>query len=117
MKIFIGCDTPDLNGQIAKRFGHAKYYLVYETDSQQLDVIVNSEHDEKHQMLFDAINDGIKYFIVGNIGPHAFEILKSGDAKIFVARKMSAQEAIKKLESGELELLTEPTVKKSMHKH
>ncbi len=117
MKIFIGVDSPTLNGKIAKRFGHADYYLIYDSDNENLDVNSNSSHDEKHTILFEAINKGVKVFIVGNIGPHAFQILNKNGVKIYLARKMTAQVAIDKLIIGELELLTEPTVKKSMHHH
>lgn len=117
MKIFIGTDTPELNGKVAKRFGHADYYLNYDSDSENFEVISNSEHDEKHTILFDAVNNGIETFIVGNVGPHAFQILNRNGVKIYLARKITANEAINKLLNNELELLTEPTVKKSMHHH
>jgi predicted Fe-Mo cluster-binding NifX family protein len=117
MKIFIGCDSSDLTGKISKRFGHANYYLIYDTDSKKSEILVNSEHDEKHEFLLNAINDGVELFIVGNIGPHAFGIINTGNTKVYLARKMTATEALEKFEKNELELLSEPTVKKSMHKN
>ncbi len=117
MKIFIGADSPELTSKIAKRFGHANYYLTYDSESKNFEVIGNKEHDEKHQILFDAIHNNVKVFIVGNIGPHAFKILKEGNVKTYLARQMTVEEALQKLEINELEFLTEPTVKKSMHQH
>lgn len=117
MKIFIGTDSPELTGKIAKRFGHANYYLTYDSESKNMEVIENKEHDEKHQILFDAIRNNVKVFIIGNIGPHAFEILSTGNVKTYLARKMTVEQALQKLGLNELELLTEPTVKKSMHQH
>lgn len=117
MKIFIGADSPELTSKVAKRFGHADYYLIYNTVSKILDVIANIEQDEKHEILFDAITKGVEIFIVGNIGPHAFEILNGANVKIYLARKMTIEEALSKLENNELELLTEPTVKQSMYQH
>ena len=117
MKIFIGADSPELTSKIAKRFGHANYYLIYDLENQNLEIIENKEHDEKHQILFDAIKNNARVFIVGNIGPHAFDILNSGNSKIYLARKMTVEQALQKMGLNELELLTEPTVKKSMHRH
>ena len=115
MKIFIGTDTPDLNSKIAKRFGHANYYLIYTTEDKNAEFIQNAEHDENHSILYSAIDKGVDTFIVGNIGPHAFGILNKNKVKIYLARKTTIAEAIKKLLNNNLELLTEPTVKKSMH--
>jgi len=117
MKIFIGTDTAELNGMVAKRFGHTAFYLIYDTESKTYEAISNTEHDEKHSILAEVIKKGVEVFIVGNIGPHAFSLLKRGDIKVYLARKMTAAEALSKLANEELELLTEPTVKKSMHHH
>lgn len=117
MKICIGSDGSDLNSKMAKRFGHANYYLIY--DSLQK-IIVNASinvHDEEkhdHKNLLDLIDVGAEIFIVGNIGPHAFEILKSGGVKLFLARNITVSAAIEKYLNGELEELVEPTVKKSI---
>ena len=117
MKIFIGTDLPELTGKISKRFGHAVYYLLYNTENQEFDVINNPEDDEEHQILVEALDKGAEIFIVGNIGPHAFEILSNGNAKTYLARKMTAGEALDRLNNNELELLTGPTVKQSFHNH
>lgn len=115
MKILFGTDNEFLSGRIAKRFGHADYYLVYEDNDKTFKIISNPEHDEKHQVLVDAINSGVKTFIVGNVGPHAFSILNKDGVSIYLARNITAKDALEKLENNKLELLTEPTVKKSMH--
>jgi predicted Fe-Mo cluster-binding NifX family protein len=117
MRILIGTNNESLTSKIAKRFGHAEYYLIYDNKNKDIEIISNPEHDEKHQVLLDAINNNIKNFIVGNIGPHAFSILHQDGVNIFLARNITAEEALKKLEKNELELLLEPTVRKSMHKH
>lgn len=59
----------------------------------------------------------IEAVIVGNIGPHAFEIIKSFVTKMFLSRKMTVEEAIEKLLKNVLEELSEPTAKKRIHKH
>lgn len=117
MNIFIGADEAVLSGKIAKRFGQASFYLIYNTNNKNIKVIMNDPDDAKHQLLEDMVNDGVETFIVGNIGPDAFNILQSRNAKVFLARKMTAQEAIDKLFKNELEQMREPTVKRSFHQH
>lgn len=41
MKIFVDVDLPELKIKIAKRFGHANYYLTYDTDSKNCKIIGN----------------------------------------------------------------------------
>ena len=117
MQILLGTDGENLTYKIAKRFGHAEYYLICNEKNKVIEIIHNPEHDEKHQVLIDAINNGVQVFIVGNVGPHAFSILNQDGTKIYLARNITGEEALKKLKNNELELLKEPTVKKSMHKH
>lgn len=113
----IGADGNNLQSNVTKRFGHAAYYLVYNSDSKSVEAIENIDHDHSHSMLYDFLNKDTEAFIVGNVGPHAFEILNSGNAKIFLARKMTAEQALKALGKNELEELSEPTVMKSISQH
>lgn len=115
MLIVIGSDGNTLNSQISKRFGHSNYFILYETNSQTLEAIKNDVNQpHKHKNLIEFIDRGAEIFIVGNIGPHAFELIKSFNKKIFLARKMTVENAIKSFLSGELTELFEPTAKKSI---
>ncbi len=115
MLIAIGSDGNVLESQISKRFGHSNYFILYDTNSQTFDVFKNDDNRvHNHENLIDLINNGAEVFIVGNIGPHAFELIKSFNKKIFLARKMTIENAIKSFLNGELTELFEPTVKKSI---
>ncbi len=98
MKILIGADGNNLESMVSKRFGHSNYFILYDTNSKTYEATKNEEHQKhNHQNLIEYINKGVEIFIVGNIGPHAFETIKSFDKKIFLARKMTVDEAIKKI--------------------
>jgi len=56
-------------------------------------------------------------FIVGNVGPYASEVINTPKSKVYPARKMTVQQAIKKYLDNELEQLTEPKAKKSIRHH
>lgn len=118
MQILIGSDGNNLQSLVSKRFGLSNYFIVYDSDSLTFDVFENSNQKINHENIVKLINKGVQVFLVGNIGPHAFEMIKSYNKKIFLARNMKIDEAIQRYLKGELKELSEPTVKKSIrHNH
>ncbi len=118
MLILLGSDGKDLQRSVSKRFGHSNYFIVYDTESSKFEAFENVHTKHNHENLIQFITRGVEIFIVGNIGPHAFDLIKSFNKKIFLARKMTIEEAIQKYLNNELIELFEPTVKKSIgHEH
>jgi predicted Fe-Mo cluster-binding NifX family protein len=117
MKILFAADDKTLESKIAKRFGHAKYYLIYDLDNDSFEAMVNPGHGEKHEILYELANKGIKTFIVGNIGPGAYETVEEVGAEVYLARLMTVKDALEKYKSGELEKLSKPTLKRSIEHH
>ncbi len=115
MLLVIGSDGKNLESKVAKRFGHAAYYIVYNIDDKTIVPIENNDEDHSHDEIQNLIDKGVRAFIVGNIGPHAFELINEGGAEVYLARKMTVRHAIDKFTSGQLERLNEPTVKKSIN--
>jgi predicted Fe-Mo cluster-binding NifX family protein len=114
MLVLIGSDGDSLESQIAKRFGHANYFILFNTDTKTFEAIENTAAEHNHENLQDFLDRGVESFIVGNIGPHAFEITNTLKSKVYLARKLNVSESINKFLKGELEHLTEPTAKKSI---
>lgn len=110
-------DNKTMDSKIAKRFGHAKYYLILNTESNELEIRENHGHSNDHGELIKLMNEEIRHFVVGNIGPNAYEILKKGNSIIYLARKLTAKDALNLLNSNSLEVLNEPTLKKSIESH
>jgi len=124
MLVLIGSDGNSLESAIAKRFGHANYFILFNTEKKSFEAIENIAEEHNHDNLQTFLDNGVEAFIVGNIGPHAFEIINTPKSKIYLARKTSVSESIKKFLKKELEPLTKPTVNKSIdhkndheHKH
>ncbi len=117
MKIMLATDGDNLESKMAKRFRHATYYLIYDSQTNEFEARINHGHDDNHSSLVDLLNEGVTHFIVGNIGPNAFEVLKKRDAKIFLARMMSAKDALEKFNNNELEELLKSTLPKSIEDH
>lgn len=116
MKVVIAAAGPTLDSLVAQRFGHAPYYLLVDVVTRELHVIENHEHDdETHAIIPQLAGQGAEVFVTGNIGPHAFQLIQSLQGQVALASRMPAGEALDKLERGELELLSAPTVKHSRH--
>ncbi len=121
MLIVIGSDGKTLGSQVSRRFGRASYYIAYDTESELFDVLENNnqheaelESEDEHANLRHFLDEGVKTFIVGNIGPIAFKTVKTSATKVFLARKMTVDESIRKLLNNQLTELTKPTAKKSI---
>jgi len=120
MKVTIGADASEVSAKIAKRFGHAEFYITYDTENKKYSFAKNEDEDgddHPHSALDKFIDTGTKVFIVGNIGQHAFERIKKQGVEIYLARNITIEEAIQKFVNNELNLLTEPTVKQSIIHH
>ncbi|MGK9369918.1 NifB/NifX family molybdenum-iron cluster-binding protein [Melioribacter sp. Ez-97] len=114
MKIIIGSDGNRLESPVAKRFGHAAYYIFYDSDTNSFESFANDVEGHNHENLEKFLEMGAQAFIVGNIGPHAFEMINTPRSSVYLARKMSVKEAIDNLLNGKLEMLKEPTAKRSI---
>jgi predicted Fe-Mo cluster-binding NifX family protein len=118
MLILLGSDGNNLESPIAKRFGHANSYILFNSESQSFNVFENNDEGHNHDNLRNFLDKGVDVFIVGNIGPFAFDIINTPATKVYLARKMMVKEAIEKFIKGELLQLSEPTVKTSIeHGH
>ena len=129
MKVAIAVNEATLDSRVAKRFGHAPFYLLVDTDTNQVQVIENldadhdhhhddhHDHDDAHAIIPQMVQKGVKVFITGNIGPHAFEMVQSLSCRVALARGVSAAEALGQFKNNQLKILTEPTVKRSQHDH
>ncbi len=114
MKILFTTDGEMLESKIAKRFGEAKYYLVYDSETTEIDTHINEGHDDNHSSLIKLAKEGVTTFIVGNCGPNAFKVLKKHNARLFLARMMTAKDALEKFNNNELDELLKPTLNKTI---
>ena len=114
MLILLGSDGNNLESPIAKRFGHANFLILYNTETKSFEAFDNKDEGHNLKNLQQFIDKSVEAFIVGNIGPHAFEAINTPKSKVYLARKMFVQEAIDNFLKDELKQLTEPTAKKSI---
>ena len=64
MKVVIAANGPTLDSPVAKRFGHAPYYLFWDSQSGQPQAIDNTApHDETHAVIARLAGQGVEVFV------------------------------------------------------
>jgi predicted Fe-Mo cluster-binding NifX family protein len=107
MKVAISATGNDLTASVDRRFGRCPWFLFVHGESLDYEAIKNKSADNSSgagtacaQLVLEKDVDAV---ISGQIGPNAYEALKQGGVKIFVAPEgMSVSEAITKYQNGEL---------------
>jgi predicted Fe-Mo cluster-binding NifX family protein len=117
MKVLLATERKTLESKIAKRFGEAPYYVIYNSDTKEIEARVNPGHDENHSGLIDLVNEGVLYYIVGNTGPNAFDVLNNRNAELYLARGAVAKDALDAFLNKKLERLTKATLKRPIRNH
>jgi len=107
MKIAITCQGESTAEPIDPRFGRAKTFAVYDTDSKEVIFISNEQNMEAAQgagiqAARTIIDSGAKILITGNVGPKAFTALKSGGIEMYTGASGSVEQAISDYFSGKL---------------
>ena len=105
MKILVPSLGEDIISKIDTHFAKAKYFIFMDSEKDVWEVFENEFIHEKHpgdKVANKAKEISIDTVIVKNIGPHAFDILKSQEIKIFYFEKGTVKEGIAKLKKNEL---------------
>ncbi|MFO7934923.1 MAG: NifB/NifX family molybdenum-iron cluster-binding protein [Bacteroidales bacterium] len=113
-KYLVASSGNTLNSKVSRRFGHSAYFLIVDPDTMEFDAVPGVA-DEESQPVGGFLNKGIKKVIVGNIGPSAYNEITSYGGAVYLCRNLSVQEATRKVKSGKVPVLKEPTLKDSIH--
>ena len=60
MKITLGSEGNTLKSKVAKRFGHAQHYVIYDTETETLEVIENIDDNHTHSVLYELLDKGMR---------------------------------------------------------
>jgi predicted Fe-Mo cluster-binding NifX family protein len=90
MKICITSQGKDLESEIDPRFGRCKYFIFYDTETNQYEVVENPWREAPKGAGTQAgqfvASKGTKILITGNVGPGAERIIISAGIKIVEAK-------------------------------
>lgn len=107
MIVAVSSKGMDLNSEIDPRFGRCEYFLVIDSDSEQLIKSIKNENasaeggagTKSAQVL---VRERVESVITGNIGPNAFSVLSAAKLKIYTGASGYFKDALIKFKAGEL---------------
>lgn len=106
MKIAISAANKTIDSSLDSRFGRCEYFIIYDTDKNSHEAVINSGISASGGAGIKAANQIIEIkaevVITGNLGPNAYELLQSAQVKAYSCSKVSVKEAVELFQEGKL---------------
>jgi len=115
MKIAVTAQGGDLESLGDPRFGRARVFVVFDTETQQCISVDNQVNFNSVQgagiQAAGAVADlGVSAVITGNVGPKAFAALQAAQLAVYTGATGTVREAIEAFQAGRLNLAHSPNV-------
>jgi predicted Fe-Mo cluster-binding NifX family protein len=115
MKLAVTATESKPKSLVDPRFGRARWFLVYDTESESYKPLDNSSNVDAMQgagiRTAELLSgSGAVCVVTGHCGPKAFEALKAAGIKVVAGAEGTVEEAVKKYLAGELEAIDRPDV-------
>jgi len=115
MKIAITSVSNSIDSEIDPRFGRAKYFLVYDTETDKYEFVDNTLNVKAMQGA--GVQSGqkvseldVKAVISDHMGPKALSVLKESGIRIFTTDKTKLKDIIEAFKNNELKEISRPDV-------
>jgi len=107
MKIAFSSSEPENNSMVDPRFGRAKYFIVFDTDTNENSVVdntvnLNALQGAGIQTAKNTVDLNVDCVVTGNMGPKAFTVMKSAGIQVFTGASGSVSDALLAWKNGEL---------------
>ena len=108
MKIAVAASSNDQGSQMDQRFGRAKYFAIFDDEKQNYEYASNSQNlslpqGAGIQAAKNVIESGAQALIARNVGPKAFDLLRSSGVEMYVCEsEIPVCEAIELFKKGGL---------------
>ena len=115
MKIVISTQGESPDSEVDPRFGRAKYFLVYDTETDAYTPVSNTQNIQAQQGAGiqagrTVADTGAQAVLTGNCGPKAFRALKEAGIPVYAGVRGTAREAVEAFRRGELTEATRANV-------
>jgi predicted Fe-Mo cluster-binding NifX family protein len=114
MKICITAKEDNLDSELDPRFGRAQNYLIYDSETKEVQVVPNSNIEATggagvaaSQLMADL---GVEAVISGNFGPNAANGLKALNINMYTSPEEAINKVLEKYAAGELTQVANATV-------
>ena len=107
MKIIITSQGEDLISQVDPRFGRAKYFVIYNTETEEIimksnEQNLNAAQGAGIQSAQNVVDFGGEMVMTGHCGPKAFRILNEGGIKVVTDVSGTVADAIELYKKGNI---------------
>jgi len=107
MKIIITSQGNELSSEIDLRFGRAKWLILFDTETDTFEahdnnLNLNASQGAGIQTGRNIAELGADGVITGNVGPNAFKTLSAANIKVYLAEKLTVEQAIEAYKDGKL---------------
>jgi predicted Fe-Mo cluster-binding NifX family protein len=114
MKIIITAVSNKIEGRFNPRFGRSEYFILVDTDNGDWEGFQNPATRARGgagpQAVQFIAGKKAKAVISGRFGPSAFTALQAAGIQAYIAEDLeTVEEALKKFQAGDLELVNAPT--------
>ncbi len=115
MKIAISAVTHDIDADVDARFGRARVFVIYDTDSGEHTslentVQMNAVQGAGIQTAQNLANAGVSAVLSGHCGPKAYKTLAAAGIDIYADVTGTVSDAIEAFKSGSLSKASGPDV-------
>jgi len=108
MKICVTSRGPDLSSEVDPRFGRARFFIIYDDENGQYEVVDNEQNVNAGggagvQSATVVAEKGCEWVISGHMGPKALSVLKEAGVRIATGAAGKVSDALQSFKEGGLE--------------
>jgi len=115
MKVAVTSQGADLTSEVDPRFGRARCFIVFDTDTGNFSTHDNTQNLNAAQgagiQAARSVADlKVEAVVTGNVGPKAFSVLQQANVKVYLGATGSVKDALEQFQSGQLASASQPNV-------
>jgi predicted Fe-Mo cluster-binding NifX family protein len=116
MKIAVTARGAELSSEVDERFGRAKNFIIYDTDTGEYRAVDNEMNLSAPQGAGIqagelVVREGAGVLLTGHCGPKAFRVLKAAGVTVFNGCSGTVEQVIESYRMGELQQADAPDVR------
>jgi predicted Fe-Mo cluster-binding NifX family protein len=115
MKIGVTARGTELTSGVDPRFGRARYFIVFDTETEEVRAVdntvnLNAMQGAGVQAAEGVAREEVQALVTGHCGPKAFRVLQAAGIRVFTGAEGTVAEAIESFQNGGLDEAAGPDV-------
>ncbi|MCP4566876.1 MAG: dinitrogenase iron-molybdenum cofactor biosynthesis protein [FCB group bacterium] len=115
MRIAVSSQGTEATSKVDPRFGRASYFLVYDTDADNFEVVANNQNVNTAQgagiqAAENVAAKNVDIVVAGNFGPKAFRALEAADIRVAMFAEGTVAEAVELARKNQLNICDKANV-------